>query len=170
VLRRAAERAGWGEPLPAGRGRGVALLESHDSIVALVGELSVVAPDDCRVERIVCVCDPRTVIHPDGVIAQLESGIMDGLSSALYGRINFRGGAVEPTNFDGYRLARLADAPVLEIELLPQGGRPGGAGEPGVPGVAPALANAWFMATGERRRSLPLLRPGGSRAAGATVA
>jgi isoquinoline 1-oxidoreductase beta subunit len=156
VLRRAAELAGWGGPLPAGRGRGVALVESHDSIVAQVVEITAAPDGEITVERVTCVIDPRTVIHPDIVVAQMQGGIIDGLSAALFGRVTFRGGAVEQSNFDGYRLLGLAQTPEITVELLPQGGRPGGVGEPGVPAVAPALANACFAATGRRVRRLPL--------------
>jgi len=154
VLRKAAELSGWGVAPGAGRGRGVALIESHDSIVAQVVEISV-RDTALRVDRVVCVVDPRTVIHPDTVIAQMQGAIVDGLSAALHGRISVRGGGVEQANFDSYRLLRLADTPLIEVHLLAQGGRPGGVGEPGVPGVAPALANAIFSATGRRLRSMP---------------
>lgn len=157
VLRRAAALAGWERPLPAGRGRGVALIESHDSIVAQVVEVAAQPGAVPRVERVVCVIDPRTVIHPDTVVAQMQGAISDALSAALYGQVTFRGGAAEQTNFHDYRLLRLAESPVIEVELLPQGGRPGGVGEPGVPALAPALANAIFAATGERVRRLPLV-------------
>ncbi|MBM4197026.1 MAG: xanthine dehydrogenase family protein molybdopterin-binding subunit [Gammaproteobacteria bacterium] len=157
VLRRAAERSGWGSPAAAGSGRGVALLESHDTIVALVAEVQTTPDGSWRVARMTCVADPRIVIHPDALTAQLESGILDGYGSALYGRLTFRGGMVEQRNFDSYRMLRLADTPIIDIELMPQGGRPGGAGEPGVPGVAPAIANALFAATGQRIRKLPLM-------------
>jgi isoquinoline 1-oxidoreductase beta subunit len=108
------------------------------------------------VDRVVCVIDPRIVIHPDIVVAQMQSAIIDGLSAALYGRVTIRG-AVEQRNLADYRLLRLAEAPVIEVHLLPQGGRPGGVGEPGLPGVAPALVNAICNATGQRIRRLPLL-------------
>ena len=155
VLKEAARRSGWGTPLGAGRGRGVALIESHDSIVAQVIEVTAGEGTDFRVDRVVCVIDPRIVIHPDIVIAQMQSGIIDGLAAALHGRITISGGGVEQSNFDNYPLLRLADAPAIEVYLLPQGGRPGGVGEPGVPAVAPALANALFAATGRRVRTLP---------------
>lgn len=161
VLREAARRAGWGTPLPPGRGRGVALIQSHDSIVAQVIEVTAATAGEMlgelRVERVVCVVDPRTVIHPDTVVAQMEGAIVDGLSAAIHGRVTIRGGAVEQGNFDDCRLLRLADTPPIEVYLLPQGGRPGGVGEPGLPAVAPALANAICNATGRRLRRLPLL-------------
>lgn len=160
VLREAARRAGWGQPLPAGQGRGLAFIESHDSLVAQVVEVAVDADaggdkPGFRVLRVSCVIDPRVVIHPDTVVAQMEGGILDGLSAALYGRISIRGGVVEQGNFDDCRLLSLAETPEISVQLLPQGGRPGGVGEPGVPGLAPALANALFAATGRRLRSMP---------------
>jgi isoquinoline 1-oxidoreductase beta subunit len=156
VLERAATAAGWDTPLPAGRGRGVALIESHDSIVATVVEVTAGGAGPPAVDRVVCVIDPRTVVHPDTVVAQVEGAILDGLSAALHGRVSFRGGGVQQGNFDDYRLLRLAEAPPIEVILLPQGGRPGGVGEPGLPGVAPALANALYAATGRRIRTLPV--------------
>jgi isoquinoline 1-oxidoreductase beta subunit len=163
VLREAAARAGWGASLPPGFGRGVALIESHDSIVAQVVEAQVDADADSgalhsvSVKRVVCVIDCRIVVHPDIVVSQMQGGILDGLSSALFGRISLCGGAVEQGNFDDYRLLRLAESPAIEVHLLPQGGRPGGVGEPGLPAVAPALVNAIYAATGRRIRKLPLL-------------
>ncbi|MEO8444498.1 MAG: molybdopterin cofactor-binding domain-containing protein, partial [Gammaproteobacteria bacterium] len=140
VLRAAARLGRWDQPLPEvpGRrfGRGVAFYESHDSLVAQVVEVSVAAGGALRVERIACVVDCRTVIHPDAVEAQITGGILDALNAALQGRITLRDGAVEQGNFDDYPWLRLADIPEIVVELLPQGGRPGGVGEPGVPGVA----------------------------------
>ncbi|MCK6372398.1 MAG: molybdopterin-dependent oxidoreductase, partial [Gammaproteobacteria bacterium] len=159
VLREAARRAGWGAAPGRGRGRGVALIESHDSIVAQVVEVTAASPGDFSIDRVTCVIDPRTVIHPDTVVAQVEGAVLDGLSAALYGEVTIRGGAVEQGNFDDYRFMGLAEAPPIEVHILPQGGRPGGIGEPGLPAVAPALANAIFAATGERVRRLPLRRP-----------
>ncbi|MCZ7656113.1 MAG: molybdopterin-dependent oxidoreductase [Rhodocyclaceae bacterium] len=151
--------AGASQP-PAGQGRGLAFIESHDSLVAQVVEVAVDADAGSdkpgfRVLRVSCVIDPRVVIHPDTVVAQMEGGILDGLSAALYGRISIRGGVVEQGNFDDCRLLSLAETPEISVQLLPQGGRPGGVGEPGVPGLAPALANALFAATGRRLRSMP---------------
>lgn len=163
VLREAAARAGWDTPLPPGAGRGIALIESHDSIVAQVVEVAVEmeaasgALRSVAVTRVVCVIDCRTVIHPDIVVAQMQSGVMDGLASALHGQVTLRGGAVEQGNFHDYPLLRLAQAPLIEVHLLPRGGRPGGVGEPGVPATAPALANAIHAATGQRVRRLPVL-------------
>ncbi|GMW07279.1 MAG: isoquinoline 1-oxidoreductase subunit beta [Nevskiales bacterium] len=163
VLREVARRAGWGGQIAAGRGRGVALIESHDSIVAQVVEVVAQERGEISVERVTCVIDPRTVIHPDTVIAQMQGAIVDGLAAALYGGITIRGGAVEQGNFDDCRFLRLSDTPSIDVHLLPQGGRPGGVGEPGLPAVAPALANAIFAATGQRVRRLPIagFRPTG---------
>jgi isoquinoline 1-oxidoreductase beta subunit len=102
------------------------------------------------------VFDCRQLIHPDTVAAQLESSIIDGLSAALFGEITLKEGRVEQGNFDSYQLLRLAETPRIDIQLLPQGGRPGGVGEPAVPAAAPALANAIYAATGRRIRSLPI--------------
>ncbi len=160
VLRAAARLGRWGEPLPGvpGRrfGRGVAFYESHDSLVGQVVEVSVADDGALRVERVACVVDCRTVIHPDAVEAQITGGIQDALNAALHGRITVRNGAVEQGNFHDYPWLKLADVPEIVVQLLPQGGRPGGVGEPGVPGIAPALANAIFAATGQRVRRLPL--------------
>jgi isoquinoline 1-oxidoreductase beta subunit len=160
VLRAAARLGRWREPLPgaAGRrfGRGVAFFESHDSLVGQVVEVSVADDGTLRVERVACVVDCRTVIHPAAVEAQITGGILDALNVALQGRITVRNGAVEQGNFNDYPWLKLAETPEIVVKLLPQGGRPGGVGEPGVPGIAPALANAIFAATGRRIRTLPL--------------
>ncbi|MCC5793496.1 MAG: xanthine dehydrogenase family protein molybdopterin-binding subunit [Chromatiales bacterium] len=156
VLETAAARAGWGGRLPVGHGQGLALIESHDSVVALVVEVGFDEAAGLRVSRITCVADCRTVIHPDSVIAQMEGGILQGLGAALLGELEVRQGRVVPGNFSDYPVLRLADTPPVEVTLLSQGGRPGGAGEPGVPAVAPALANAIFAATGRRIRRLPV--------------
>lgn len=160
VLRAAARLGEWGAPLATGpglrRGRGLAFVESNDSLVAQVIQVAVAADGVLRVERVACVVDCRTVVHPDGVVDQITGGILDGLNAALQGLITFRQGMVEQSNFHDYPWLRLAQVPEVVVELLPQGGRPGGAGEPGVPAVAPALANAIFAATGQRMRSLPI--------------
>jgi isoquinoline 1-oxidoreductase beta subunit len=124
--------------------------------VGQVVEVSVADDGALRVERVACVVDCRTVIHPAAAEAQITGGILDALNAALQGRITVRNGAVEQGNFNDYPWLRLAEVPEIVVELLPQGGRPGGVGEPGVPGIAPALANAIFAATGRRVRSLPV--------------
>lgn len=155
VLKLAADKAGWGKPLPAGRARGVALHEAFGSIVAEVVEVSVSngAP---RVHRVVCAADVGTVVNPGIVAQQMESSIVFGLTAALYGRIDIVNGAVQQTNFPNYPMLKLAQTPVIETHLVPSTSAPGGAGEPGVPPVAPAVANALFALTGKRLRQLPL--------------
>jgi isoquinoline 1-oxidoreductase beta subunit len=155
VLRRAAEAAGWGQPLPTGTARGVALHESFGSIVAQVVEVTR-QDGRPRVKRVVCAIDSGTVVNPGIVVRQVESGIVFGLTAALWGRIDIVGGEVVQKNFPDHPLLTLAQCPVIDTHLMPGDGPPTGVGEPATPPVAPALANAWFMLTGERKRSLPL--------------
>ncbi len=156
VLKRAAETAGWGTPLPAGTARGVALHESFGSIVAQVAEVSRV---DGRptVRRVVCVADVGTVVNPGIVKQQMESGVIFGLSAALYSRIDIEGSVVRQSNFPDYPVLQMAQSPRIETHLMPSTRPPGGAGEPGTPPIAPAVANALFALTGTRIRSLPLM-------------
>jgi isoquinoline 1-oxidoreductase beta subunit len=161
VLKRAADAAQWGGPLPPGRARGVALHESFGSIVAQVLEVSLSpaagdAPARPRVHRVVCAVDCGTVVHPSGVAQQVESGVMFGLAAALHHRIDIEGGIVRQRNFPDLPLVTLADAPAIETHLLPSDRPPAGVGEIAVPPLAPALANALFALTGRRLRSLPL--------------
>ncbi|WP_083749067.1 molybdopterin cofactor-binding domain-containing protein [Pelomonas sp. KK5] len=155
VLKLAADRAGWGQALPAGRARGLALHESFGSIVAQVLEVSI-DNGRPRVHRIVCAIDCGTVVNPGIVAQQMEGGAIFGLGAALYGRIDIEAGAVRQKSFPDYRLVTLAEAPVVETHIVVSENPPGGVGEPGVPPVAPALANALFALTGERKRRLPL--------------
>jgi len=155
VLQLAADKAGWGRPLPPGRARGVALHESFGSIVAQVAEVSL-AGGRPKVHRVVCAADVGTVVNPQIVAQQMESGIVFGLSAALYGRIDIVGGVVQQTNFPAYRLAGMADSPAIETHLVPSARKPSGVGEPGTPPIAPAVGNALFALTGQRRRELPL--------------
>ncbi|HEX6363424.1 MAG TPA: molybdopterin cofactor-binding domain-containing protein, partial [Albitalea sp.] len=157
VLKLVAQKSGWGRPLPAGRARGVALHESFGSVVAQVAEVSRVDGRP-KVHRVVCAADVGTVVNPGIVAQQMESGIVFGLSAALYGRIDIVGGAVQQTNFPTYPLARMADAPAIETHLVTSTRPPAGAGEPGTPPIAPAVANAWFALTGQRVRELPMVR------------
>ncbi len=156
VLELAAQRAGWGEPLASGRGRGVALFEKARTIIAQVVDISISDAGWISVDRVVCVVDPGQLIHPDIVVAMMEGGISYGLSSAMLGEITLEQGQVRQSNFHDYRELPMAEIPDIEVHLLPQGGRPEGIGETAVPGVAPALANAVFAATGKRIRTLPL--------------
>lgn len=155
VLELALAQSGWGRP-PPGRHLGVAVHEAFGSAVAQVAEVSVDG-DAIRVHRVTCAVDCGTAINPDVVRQQLEGGVIFGLSAALYGAITLEDGAVRETNFDGYRLLRLADAPAVDVHIVPSTADPGGIGEVGVPPVAPAVANAVFAATGRRLRSLPLM-------------
>ena len=156
VLDAAAKAAGWGTPPPAGIGRGIALRQSFGSIVAQVAEVAVES-DTIRVKRVVCAVDCGRVVNPAIVRAQMESGIVYGLSAALYGEITLANGAVEQGNFPDYDAVRLADAPVMAVHLVDSGASAvGGVGEPGTPPIAPAVANAIFAATGIRLRNLPL--------------
>jgi isoquinoline 1-oxidoreductase beta subunit len=148
--------SGWGTPLPKGRGRGIALRESFGTIVAQVAEVSVAEDGRVRVDRVFCAADPGEVVHPDGFTAQIEGGIIYGLTAALYGEITIDKGRVVEKNFGDYPMVLLADAPRIEVQILESGARTGGAGEPGTPPIAAAVANAVFAATGKRIRSLPL--------------
>jgi isoquinoline 1-oxidoreductase beta subunit len=155
VLETAAREADWGAALPSGMGRGIALRASFGSIVAEVAEVEV-ADKTIRVRRVTCAIDCGPVIHPGIVRAQMESGIIYGLSAALFGEITLKAGAVEQSNFPSYDAVRLADAPQMTVHLVDSGtARIGGVGEPGTPPIAPAVANAIFAATGQRLRSLP---------------
>jgi isoquinoline 1-oxidoreductase beta subunit len=155
VLRRAADAAGWGRPLPAGRARGVALHESFGSIVAQVLEASLDGTRP-RVHRVVCAVDCGIVVNPGIVAQQMESGVMFGLAAALHGRIDIEGGVVRQKNLPDLPLPTLADTPQIETHIVASDRPPAGVGEPGTPPVAPALANALFALTGRRLRRLPL--------------
>lgn len=156
VLEHAAERAGWGQPLAPGRGRGVALYEKSRNVIAQIVDVSVGDDGRLSVDRVVCVTDPGQIIHPDTVVAMMEGGIVYGLTAALYGEITLKDGRVQQSNFHDHREIAMAGMPDIEVHLLPRGGRPRGVGEIPVPGVAPALVNAVFAATGKRIRSLPI--------------
>ncbi len=156
VLTLAAQKANWGQPLPAGRARGLALHESFGTIVAQVIELSLTDKQP-RVHRVVCALDCGVVVHPQGVAQQVESSVVFGLSAALFGRIDIDGGVVKQKNFPDYPLLTLAQTPVIETHTVPSNLPPTGMGEPALPPVAPAVANALFVLTGRRLRELPLV-------------
>jgi len=156
VLELAAEKSGWGQPLPAGRARGIALQESFGSMVAQVAEVSVSPENKVKVHRIVCATDCGTVVNPDIVVAQMESAIVYGLSAALSGEITIKDGRVVQTNFNDYPVLRMHEMPVVEVHLVKSTEPPGGVGEPGTPPAAPAVCNAIFAATGKRVRRLPI--------------
>jgi isoquinoline 1-oxidoreductase beta subunit len=157
VLDKIAEKGDWGKPLPAGRGRGIAIHECYDTIIGQVAEVTVSRKGEVRVDRVVAAVDCGHVVNPGIVEAQIQGGIIYGLSAALYGDITIKNGQVEQGNFDSYEVVRLADTPKIEVYLALSGGKKwGGIGEPGTAATAPAVANAVFAATGIRVRSLPL--------------
>jgi isoquinoline 1-oxidoreductase beta subunit len=157
VLETAAQKAGWGGALPARSGRGIALAESFHSIVAQVAEVEVGDDGKLCVKRVVCAIDCGKAVNPDIVAAQMESGIVFGLTAALHGEITLKDGRVEQSNFPSYEMLRMADCPKIEVHLVESGWEHlGGVGEPGTPPIAPAVANAVFAATGQRIRRLPI--------------
>jgi isoquinoline 1-oxidoreductase beta subunit len=158
VLNAVADASQWGvAPLPAGRGRGVAIHESFGSIVAEVAEVSV-ENGNVRVHDVWCAIDCGFAVHPEGVKAQMESAINYGLTAALYGEITFTGGKVDQSNFHDYQILRINEAPAIHVTIIDSGAQMGGAGEPGTPPIAPAVANAIYAATGKRVRKLPIVR------------
>jgi isoquinoline 1-oxidoreductase subunit beta len=156
VLEFVADKAGWGKPPPQGQGRGIAVHESFGSYAAHVAEVSVSDAGQVRVHRIVAAIDCGPVVNPDTVRAQLEGGLVFALTAALYGEISFEKGRVKQRNFHDYRLLRMNEMPTVETHIVPSKEKMAGVGEPGVPSVAPAVANAVFAATGKRLRRLPV--------------
>lgn len=150
----AAEKFGWGKPLPKGHGAGVAVHASFGSYVAQIAEVSV-EDGKPRVHRVVCAIDCGPVVNPLTVEAQMQSGIVFGLSAALHGEITLKDGKVEQDNFHQYTPLRMAEMPKIDVHIVPSTDRMGGCGEPGTPPIAPAVGNALFAATGKRLRSLP---------------
>jgi isoquinoline 1-oxidoreductase beta subunit len=157
VLDLVAEKSGWGSPLPKGRGRGVSLQFAFGSWQAQVAEVEISPKDGTvRVHRVTCAMDCGTVVNPNTVQAQLQSGIMFGTTAALYGEITLKGGRVEQTNFDTYQILRINEAPTVDVHLVASTEPPGGMGETGTSAVVPAIANAIFAATGKRLRKMPV--------------
>jgi isoquinoline 1-oxidoreductase subunit beta len=156
VLDLAAEKANWGTSLRKGQGRGIALHFSFDTYVAEVAEVSVSEEGRVRVDRVVAAIDCGRVVNPNGVVAQVEGGIIFGLSSALKSEITLKRGRVQQRNFNDYEVLRIDEAPQIEVHIVPSTEHPMGVGEPPVPPVAPAVANAIFSATGKRARKLPI--------------
>jgi isoquinoline 1-oxidoreductase beta subunit len=159
VLKKAAKEAQWHIPLAAGRGRGISLQSSFGSVVAEVVEVTV-NNGNLSVDRVVAVIDAGFAISPDGMRAQIESGIIYGLSAAIHGEITIRNGAVVQSNFHDYPSVRMSEAPLIETHIINSGEPMGGAGEPGTPPIASALTNAIYNATGERIRQLPIKNAG----------
>jgi isoquinoline 1-oxidoreductase beta subunit len=162
TLELVAEKAGWGTPL-AGRHRGIAVHESFGSVGAHVVEVSLLPSGRLKIHRVVGALHCGPVVNPDSVRAQIESGVVFGLTAALYGEITLDKGHVRQSNFHDYGMLRMHEMPIVEAHIVPSLGQMGGVGEPTVPSVAPALANAIFAATGKRIRRLPIrpddLRP-----------
>jgi isoquinoline 1-oxidoreductase beta subunit len=157
VLDTLAEKGDWGKPMPAGKGRGMAIHESYDSIVGMIAEVSVDARDEMKVERVVIAADYGHTVNPRTVEMQLEGSMIYGLSAVLFGEITVKNGSVEQGNFDTYPAVRLKDAPKTEVHLALTGGKKWrGIGEPGAAIIPAAVTNAIFAATGKRIRSLPI--------------
>jgi isoquinoline 1-oxidoreductase beta subunit len=156
VLALATEKAGWDQPLPAGRGRGVAVHESFNSFVAQVAEVTVHEDRSFSVDRVVIAVDCGVAVNPDIVRAQMEGGMGFGLAAALHSEITLEQGRVAQSNFHDYRVLRINEMPAVEVHIVPSAEPPTGVGEPATPVIAPAVANALFAATGERLRRLPL--------------
>jgi isoquinoline 1-oxidoreductase subunit beta len=155
ALNLAAEKAKWGTSLPRGRARGIAVHESFGSYVAQVAEVSV-EKGAIRVHRVVCAIDCGVAVNPEAVRAQMESGIAFGLGAVLHSKLSFKDGRVEQSNYHDYRVLRMNEMPVVEVHIVPSTDKMGGVGEPGVPPIAPAVANAVATLTGQRLRELPL--------------
>ncbi len=158
VLRLAAEKAGWGSPLPSGRFRGIALAESFGTEVAQVVEISMRPNGSFKVERVVCAVNCGVAINPDNVRAQMEGGIGFGLGAVMKSQTTFDKGRVVEANFDTHEVLRFDEMPVVEVHIVPSTDTPSGVGEPGVPPIGPAVANAVFAATKRRMHVLPFAR------------
>ena len=156
VLDLAAEKSGWGQALPKGSGRGVSLQFVFGSYLAQVAEVDVSKEGAVRIRRVVCVVDCGTVVNPDTVQAQIQSGIVFGATAALHGEITLKNGRVEQSNFDSYPVLRIDEAPVIEVHVVKSAEPPGGMGETGTSAIVPAIANAIFAATGKRLRKMPV--------------
>jgi isoquinoline 1-oxidoreductase subunit beta len=156
VLDLAAAKADWGTALPKGQGRGIALLHAFGSYVAQVAQVQVDDDGGVHVVRVVCVVDCGQVVNPSTVAAQMEGGIVFGLSAALWGEVTLAEGRVVQSNFHDYRVMRLNEAPRIDVHIVPSGEAPGGVGEPGTSAAIPALVNAVHAATGRRIRTLPI--------------
>jgi isoquinoline 1-oxidoreductase beta subunit len=156
VLELAAEKAGWGQPLPKGIGRGVSVQFVFATYMAQIAEVEVSRDGAVRVRRVVCAVDCGTVVNPDTVQAQIQSAIMFGITAALYGEITLKDGRVQQTNFDTYQILRINEAPAIEVHMVRSFEPPGGMGECGTAAIVPAVTNAIYAATGKRLRKLPI--------------
>ena len=158
VLDLAAQKSGWSSRLPTGRGRGIAVGTDHGGFVCHVAEVTAAPGGAVRVDRIVTAIDCGTVVSPDGVAAQIESAVAFALSGTLEGEITFERGRVRESSYRDFGVVRMSGMPAVEVHIVPSSEPPGGVGEPGVPPLAPAVANAVFAATGTRVRRLPIRR------------
>src|SRR6266487_4378131 len=152
VLELAAQKAGWGQPLPNGVGRGVSVQFAFATYMAQVAEVEVSKDGAVRVRRVVCAVDGGNVVNPDTVQAQIQSAIVFGITAALYGKISLKDGRVEQANFDSYQILRMNEAPAIEVHIVQNREPPGGMGEAGTSAIVPAVTNAIFAATGKRLR------------------
>ena len=159
VLDTVAEKAKWNEAVPENWGRGIAIHESFGTIVAEVAEVEMV-DGRAKLRKVYCVADAGMAIHPNGFEAQMESGIIFGLTAALYGEINIENGAIKESNFHNYPMVRMDEAPEIETIIINSDAKIGGAGEPGTPPIAPAFVNAIYAASGQRVRELPIVKSG----------
>lgn len=159
VLEEVARMAGWGSKVGEGRARGVAVHKSFNSYVAQIAEISAGADGAPRVHKVWCAVDCGVAVNPDIVRAQMEGGIGFGLGAALYGAITLKDGRVEQSNFDSFRSLRINEMPEIEVSVIRSAEAPSGVGEPGVPPIGPAVANAWAKLTGKRVRELPFVKP-----------
>jgi isoquinoline 1-oxidoreductase subunit beta len=156
VLELAAEKAGWGQPLPQRFGRGISVQFVFATYLAQVAEVEVSKDGAVRVRRVVCAVDCGTVVNPDTVRAQIQSAVIFGITAAVYGQITIKDGRVEQTNFDSYQILRMNEAPAIEVYIVQNSEPPGGMGEAGTSAIVPAVTNAIFAATGKRLRKLPV--------------
>jgi isoquinoline 1-oxidoreductase beta subunit len=152
----AAAKAGWGQPLPPGVGRGVSVMFGFETYIAQVAEVAVAKDGQPRVQRVVCAVDCGRTVNPDTIRAQIEGGVIFGLTAALYGEITLERGRVAQSNFDTYRMMRIDETPAIDVHIIESDAAPGGVGEPGTSAIAPAVVNAIFSATGKRLRRLPI--------------
>jgi isoquinoline 1-oxidoreductase beta subunit len=156
VLDLAADKAGWEQPLPHGSGRGVALQFAFGTYMALVAEVEVAKNGAIGVRRVTCAVDCGRIVNPDTVEAQVQGAVLFGITAALHGEITIKGGRVEQANFDTYQMLRMNEAPAIEVHIVPSAEPPGGMGEAGTSAIVPAVANAFFAATGKRVLKPPI--------------
>jgi len=154
VLQLAAQKAGWGKPLPKGRARGIGLMEGYDTYMAQVAEISI-KDGRPKVHRVVVAVDLGRMVNPNIVQQQIESNVVFGIQAALYGNITLDGGRVQQTNFHQYQLPRMSETPRIDTYIVPSTEKPGGIGEPGMALFGPTMANALYALTGKRLRKMP---------------